>query len=199
VASHTTIVFASGNAGKLREVTRLLAHLDVIVAPQSDYDVTGAEETGSSFAANAIIKAEHASRATGLPAIADDSGLLVNVLDGRPGVYSARYAGATATDDENIDKLLGELEAEEHRAAAFHCAACFVSPDLSEPLLTEGTWYGEILRSRRGTGGFGYDPVFLDPASGLAAAELTAAEKNERSHRAQALHALSGKLSLLLL
>lgn len=198
MASHTTIVFASGNVGKLREVARLLANLDITVVPQSDYDVTAADETGASFAANAIIKAEHACRVTGLPAIADDSGLLVNVLDGRPGVYSARYAGATATDDENIDKLLAELEAVEHRAAAFHCAACFVSPELAEPLLAEGTWYGEILRSRRGTGGFGYDPVFLDPASGLSAAELTVAEKNERSHRAQALHALSEKLSLLL-
>jgi XTP/dITP diphosphohydrolase len=121
------------------------------------------------------------------------------VLGGRPGVYSARYAGPTATDDENIDKLLAELENEEHRAAAFHCAACFVSLDLTEALLAEDTWHGEILRSRRGAGGFGYDPVFLDPASGLSAAELTVAEKNERSHRAQALRALSGKLSLLLL
>ena len=198
MSTATTIVFASGNAGKLREVARLLAHLDVIVLPQSDFDVAPAEETGSTFAENAIIKATHACRATGLPAIADDSGLLVNVLDGRPGVYSARYAGVNASDEQNIDKLLAELDAETHRAAAFHCAACFVAPDLPEPLLAEGTWYGEILAERRGTGGFGYDPVFLDPASGLAAAELTVDEKNERSHRAQALHALANKLSLLL-
>ncbi|HNP37073.1 MAG TPA: RdgB/HAM1 family non-canonical purine NTP pyrophosphatase [Woeseiaceae bacterium] len=190
MSSLTTIVFASGNAGKLREIERLLAALDVTVVPQSDYGVSEAEETGSTFAENAIIKARHAHVATGLAAIADDSGLVVDALDGRPGVLSARYAGRGASDADNIDKLLEELSGIDERSAAFHCAACFVADGRAEPLLAYGSWHGEILHERRGSRGFGYDPVFLDPTLGLAAAELSAEQKNQRSHRGQALRAL---------
>jgi XTP/dITP diphosphohydrolase len=190
------IVMASSNAGKIREIRKLLAHLKVTVVPQSDYGVSDADETGTTFEENAIIKARHAAEATGLPAIADDSGLAVDALDGRPGVYSARYAGQDASDDRNIDKLLDELDSvpKEDRGAAFHCVACFVSSADAEPLLASGTWRGRILGARRGEGGFGYDPVFFDPQSGRAAAELTAAEKNARSHRGQALRALVAAL-----
>lgn len=191
-----TIVMASGNAGKIEEIATLLAHLDVNIVPQSDYGVSEADETGSTFEENAIIKARHAAAATGLPAIADDSGLAVDALDGRPGVYSARYAGAEATDEQNIDKLLGELDdvASDSRTAAFHCVACFVLSADAEPLLSEGSWHGRILDARRGDGGFGYDPVFLDPASNKASAELSPKEKNARSHRGKALRALADLL-----
>jgi len=186
------IVMASGNAGKIREIRRLLEHLKVVVVPQSDFDVSDAEETGTTFEENAIIKARHAAAATGLPAIADDSGLLVDALDGRPGVYSARYAGATATDDDNINHLLDELDgvAQDDRGAEFHCVACFLLHADAQPLLANGSWRGRILSERRGEGGFGYDPVFHDPQSGKTSAQLTAEEKNARSHRGQALRAL---------
>ena len=131
------IVMASGNLGKLREISRILADLDIVVVPQSEFGVSDADETGTTFVENALIKARHAAAATGLPAIADDSGLSVDALDGRPGVYSARYAGADATDAENNRKLLAELAgvADADRGAAFHCTACFVMPDDSEPLV----------------------------------------------------------------
>lgn len=189
---------ASGNAGKIKEIARLLEHLDVNIVPQTEFGVSDADETGTTFAANAIIKARHAAAATGLPAIADDSGLAVDALDGRPGVYSARYSGADATDASNIDKLLRELDGVADRGAAFHCVACFVSSPDAEPLLANGSWHGEILTERRGTSGFGYDPVFLDPQSGKASAELSAAEKNARSHRGKALRELAGLLGAAL-
>lgn len=191
-----TIVMASGNAGKIKEIATLLAHLDVNVVPQSDYGVSEADETGSTFEENAIIKARHAAAATGLPAIADDSGLAVDALDGRPGVYSARYAGVGASDEQNIDKLLEELEGvtDDQRTAAFHCVACFVLSADAEPLLAKGSWQGRILDARRGSGGFGYDPVFLDPVSDKASAELSPQEKNARSHRGKALLALADLL-----
>jgi XTP/dITP diphosphohydrolase len=191
-----TIVMASGNAGKIEEIATLLAHLDVNVVPQSDYGVSEADETGSTFEENAIIKARHAAAATGLPAIADDSGLAVDALDGRPGVYSARYAGVGASDEQNIDKLLEELGGftGDERTAAFHCVACFVLSDDAEPLLAKGSWQGHILDARRGSGGFGYDPVFLDPESDKASAELSPQEKNARSHRGKALRALADLL-----
>lgn len=184
---------ASGNAGKIKEIARLLAHLDVTVVPQTEFGVSDADETGTTFEENAIIKARHAASATGLPAIADDSGLAVDALDGRPGVYSARYSGKDADDDSNIDKLLQELRNvdEANRGAAFHCVACFVLSADAEPLLANGSWQGQILTERRGEGGFGYDPVFLDPESGKASAELTAGEKNARSHRGKALRKLA--------
>ena len=186
------VVMASSNAGKIREIARLLGGFGVEVVAQSELGVRDADEAGTTFAENSLLKARHAADATGLPAIADDSGLAVDALDGRPGVYSARYAGANATDEQNIDKLLRELVdvSDESRGAAFHCVASFVMPGTSQAVVAEGVWRGTILRARRGDGGFGYDPIFLDPASGLTGAELTPAEKNARSHRGQALRRL---------
>ena len=189
-----TVVLASSNPGKMREIERLLAHLDFTIVPQSDYGIEDAEETGTSFEANAVIKARHAMRATGLPAIADDSGLAVDALGGRPGVYSSRYAGPRASDAENVDKLLSELGDRKDRGAEFHCVACFMAPGLDTPILTHGSWRGEILRAPRGSGGFGYDPVFLDPGTGRASAELDPEEKNARSHRGIALRRLAEAL-----
>jgi XTP/dITP diphosphohydrolase len=190
------VVVASGNAGKIREIARLLDGLGIEVVAQSELRAGGVEETGATFAENSLLKALHACKATGLPAIADDSGLTVDALDGRPGIYSARYAGVDATDDENIDKLLEELVGvEDHqRGAAFHCVASFVMPGSPEAITAEGVWRGTLLKKRRGAGGFGYDPIFLDPASGLSAAELTPEQKNARSHRGQALRELVRKL-----
>lgn len=194
-----TIVMASSNAGKIREIARLLDGIGIEVVAQSTLGVTDAEETGTTFAENSLIKARHASDVTGLPAIGDDSGLVVDALDGRPGVYSARFAGPDATDDENIDKLLTELAdiSDEARGAAFHCVASFVMPGVPTAVVAEGVWRGRILRERQGDGGFGYDPVFLDPDSGLSAAELTADKKNALSHRGQALRRLVAQLEQL--
>lgn len=187
------IVLASGNAGKLHEIKHILADLEVEVVSQSELGVSAADETGSTFVENALIKARHAAVATGLPAVADDSGLVVAALDGRPGVHSARYSGPEATDDSNIDKLLAELKRipAGERAAAFHCCACFVTPDDTSSLIAEGRWEGTILQVRRGTDGFGYDPVFFDPECGRTAAELGPELKNARSHRGKALTALA--------
>lgn len=183
---------ASGNAGKLREISALLKGLGIEVVAQSDLGVADVDETGATFSENSLLKARHAAAETGLAAIADDSGLIVDALDGAPGVYSARYAGPDASDDQNITKLLAALggTTEQHRGAAFHCVASFVLPDGSPPLLAEGVWRGSILMARQGDGGFGYDPIFLDPESGRSSAELTNAEKNARSHRGKALRML---------
>ena len=190
------IVMASSNAGKLREIAAILADLDIEIVPQSDFGVSDADETGSTFAENALIKARHAAAATGLPAIADDSGLAVDALDGRPGVYSARYAGQDASDESNNDKLLADLDgvADEDRGAAFHCVACFVANEDAEPVIAHGEWRGRILHERRGARGFGYDPLFLVPELGCSSAELSAEEKNARSHRGMALRQLAAKL-----
>ncbi|NCF25217.1 MAG: RdgB/HAM1 family non-canonical purine NTP pyrophosphatase [Gammaproteobacteria bacterium] len=190
------IVLATGNPGKLGEIQRILGDLGVEIIPQTELGVDDADETGESFVENALIKARHASLLTGLPAIADDSGLVVDALDGRPGVYSARYSGADATDESNIDKLLQEMRGipGERRTAAFHCCAVFVSTDDSTSLVAEGRWTGRILEQRRGTGGFGYDPVFFDPECGRTAAELGPELKNARSHRGKALSALAEML-----
>lgn len=187
---------ASGNAGKIKELSRLLQPLNIEVIAQSAFSIDEAEETATTFAGNSLIKARHAMAATGLPAIADDSGLVVSALDGAPGVFSARYAGPTASDEDNIDKLLSAMQGVEQpqRSAAFHCVATFVAPDWPAPLVTEGRWDGAILTERRGSGGFGYDPVFLDPQSGLSSAELSAEQKNQRSHRGKALQAMVAKL-----
>jgi len=192
------IVLASGNRGKLAEIRSLLEPLGADVRPQTDFDLPEAVEDGDSFVANALIKARHAAALTGLPAIADDSGLAVDALDGRPGIRSARYAGCGASDDDNIDRLLAELAGvpDERRGAGFNCAAVFVADAGDEaPLVEEGVWRGRILAARRGRGGFGYDPVFLDPETGRAAAELTREEKNARSHRGRAFRALAGELA----
>lgn len=190
------IVLATGNPGKVREIRRILGEFGVEVVPQTELGVGDADETGASFVENALIKARHAAQLTGLPAIADDSGLVVDALDGRPGIYSARYAGAEANDDANIDKLLHELQGvpDDRRTAAFHCCAVYVSADDSTSLVAEGRWRGRILGERRGSGGFGYDPVFYDPECGRSAAELGPELKNARSHRGKALAALADML-----
>jgi XTP/dITP diphosphohydrolase len=191
------VVLATGNAGKLREFAELLGPAGLEFEPQSAFGILPADETGSSFAANALLKARHAAAHAGLPAMADDSGLEVDALGGAPGVYSARYAGADATDARNIAQLLDALRdvPEPRRSARFRCVIALVrTADDPAPLLADGSWEGAILRAPRGTGGFGYDPVFLDPASGLTAAELPSAQKHARSHRGAALCALLARL-----
>jgi len=193
------VVLASGNKGKLREIETILAEFGIQLVPQSEFGVSDADETGSTFVENALIKARHAMQATGLAAIADDSGIVVDALDGRPGVYSARYAGADASDADNNARLIEELDGvpDEQRGAAFHCAACFVVPGETEPVIAEGEWRGRILRQLRGEGGFGYDPLFLVPELGRSSAELSAEEKNARSHRGKALRELARELRRL--
>ena len=187
-------VLATGNRGKLAELTRLFADadLDLRVTPQSELGVDGPPETGATFVENALTKARHAARITGLPAIADDSGLVVPALGGAPGVRSARFAGETADDDANIAKLLAALDAPSlDRAARFHCVLVALEhTDDPAPLLATGSWAGYIARARQGTGGFGYDPVFFDAKLGRTAAELDAAAKNRVSHRGEALRRL---------
>ncbi len=188
------IVAATSNPGKIREFNRLLKEFGVEVVPQTDFDVPDADETGTTFAENSLIKARHAAQLTGLPAIADDSGIAVDALGGRPGVYSARYAGEGASDEANVDKLLQEMDGVPDRSAAFHCVVTFVADADAAPIAAEGAWHGHILEERRGSGGFGYDPVFLDPESGVASAELTQDQKNARSHRGKALRELAQRL-----
>lgn len=198
MASHAPpeVVLASGNAGKVREFQALLGD-GWRVRPQTDFGVHPVPETGDTFLANALLKARHAARVTGLPALADDSGLEVEALGGEPGVHSARYAGPGADDAANNRKLLEALAGlpEDRRGARFRCVLVWVAgPEDPAPLVAEGTWEGRILAAPRGAGGFGYDPLFLDPASGRAAAELSPAEKNARSHRGQALARLRALL-----
>ncbi len=190
------VVLASGNAKKVCELSALLAGFGTEVIPQNVLGVTDADETGTTFEENALIKARHAAAATGLPAIADDSGIVVDALNGRPGVYSARYAGPDADDAENNAKLLSELEGITDRRAHYVCVIAFVrSADDPDPILCNGRWDGEILTSPRGDGGFGYDPLFLVPTLGRTAAELDPAEKNRMSHRGQALVRLATDLA----
>jgi len=192
------IVLASGNKGKLREFQELLANRGFEVLPQSDFAVTEAEETGTTFVENAIIKARHACRATGLPAIADDSGIEVDALNGRPGVYSARYSGANATDASNNEKLLQELAGvpEAQRSARYHAVLAYMRhADDPTPILCHGVWEGVILTEPRGEGGFGYDPLFFVPSHQCASAELDKAEKNRISHRGKAMQELLQKIS----
>ena len=192
------LVLATGNRGKAWEIGAMLGPgWEVLL--QSDCGVRPIEETGASFLENALLKARHAAAATGLPALADDSGLEVDALGGAPGVRSARYAGPGAGDGKNVDRLLAELAQipDSGRAARFHCVLAYVrGPGDEHPIIAEGRWEGRITRSPRGSSGFGYDPVFEDPGSGLTAAEMTPAMKNERSHRGQALRALRQRLSI---
>lgn len=184
------IVLASSNQGKLREIQQVLKHLDLQLLPQSEFNISDAEETGLTFIENAIIKARHASLISGLPALADDSGLEVDALQGRPGIYSARYAGDMATDADNIQKLLGDMKGIEslRRGARFQCVLAFIRyPEDPTPLIAQGSWHGFILEETRGQQGFGYDPVFYIPEHQRAAAELDSQIKNQYSHRAQAL------------
>lgn len=192
------IVLASGNAGKLREFQHLLAGCGFDVVPQSDFNINNAEETGTTFVENAIIKARHACQHTGLPAIADDSGIEVDALNGRPGVYSARYAGEDATDEKNNQKLLAALKnvAVENRTARYHAVLAYMRhADDPTPILCHGIWEGIILSEPRGQGGFGYDPLFFVPSHNCASAELDKAEKNRISHRGKAMQELLQKIS----
>jgi XTP/dITP diphosphohydrolase len=193
----TRVVLASNNAGKLREFAELLSGAEFQVLPQSQFGIAEAEETGATFAENAVLKARHASSVASLPAIADDSGLEVDALHGAPGVYSARYAGAAASDRNNIQRLLQELRdvPEGKRSARFRCVICYVEHGQDpSPVICRGTWEGRILMAPRGRYGFGYDPIFLVPAYGCSAAELSPQIKNRISHRAQALRTLLATL-----
>jgi XTP/dITP diphosphohydrolase len=192
-----TIVLASSNAGKLREFNQLLGGLDIEVVPQSRYYVRDADETGLTFVENAILKARNAAQHTNLPALADDSGLEVDALQGAPGIYSARYAGPKASDAENLEKLLAMLKdvPEEKRTARFQCVLVYLRHALDPtPLICQGTWEGRILPTPHGRNGFGYDPVFFVPTHACSAAELPAETKNALSHRGQALRQLLGAL-----
>ena len=184
------LVLASGNRGKLVEMHAILADLDIALVAQSELGIDDVEETGTTFVENALLKARHAARVSGLPALGDDSGLCVDALGGAPGLYSARYAGTHGDAAANIAKLLTVLRGvpDEHRMAHFHCTLVLLrSADDPAPLIAEGRWHGRILQAPRGANGFGYDPVFFDDTLGAGAAELEAATKNRVSHRALAL------------
>jgi XTP/dITP diphosphohydrolase len=187
------IVLASGNRGKVREFNQLFAGLGIEVVPQTEYDVPEIEETGLTFVENAILKARNAAAHTGLPAVADDSGLEVDALQGAPGIYSARYAGVGASDEQNLTKLLnalGELP-QAQRTARFQCLLVYMAHELDPtPLICQGTWDGVITSAPQGENGFGYDPVFWVPQHECTAAQLSAEEKNRLSHRGQALQKL---------
>ncbi|SDQ58490.1 RdgB/HAM1 family non-canonical purine NTP pyrophosphatase [Pseudoxanthomonas sp. CF125] len=191
------LVLASSNQGKLQELRELLAGDAIELLAQSDLGVEDADETGSTFVENALIKARHAAQVTGLPALADDSGICVDALKGAPGLYSARYAGEHGNASRNIDKLLevlGEIP-DDLRTAHFYCVLVLLRhPDDPQPLIVEGQWNGRILHERHGNGGHGYDPVFFDPLHGQSAAEMEPGLKNRLSHRGQALALLRERL-----
>ena len=189
----TQIVLASNNPGKVREISQILADLALEVLPQSAFNIEEVEETGLSFVENAILKARHAAAESGLPAIADDSGLEVDALKGAPGIYSARYAGVGASDSQNLQKLLTELKKvpEAQRTARFQCLMVFMRhAEDPTPLICQGTWEGRITFEPRGESGFGYDPVFFVPSQNCTSAELAPEVKNQLSHRGQALRLL---------
>jgi XTP/dITP diphosphohydrolase len=195
------LVLASSNQGKLEELRGLLSGNGIELIAQSDLGVEDAEETGTTFVENALIKARQATRVTGLPALADDSGICVDALDGAPGLYSARYAGEHGNASRNIDKLLDALDGvpDERRSAHFYCVLVLLRhTDDPQPLILEGQWEGRILHGRRGSGGHGYDPVFFDPIHGQSAAEMELEFKNRLSHRGQALALLKKKLTAAL-
>jgi len=189
------IVLASNNQGKLKEFGALLGEIGLDVRPQGEFNVPEAEEPFATFVENALTKARHASRLTGLPALADDSGVCVNALGGAPGVWSARYAGEPKSDAANNARLIADLAAHADKSAYYYCVLVYVRhADDPQPVIADGSWHGEIVADARGEGGFGYDPYFLLPALGKTAAQLTAEEKNAHSHRGQALRALVEKL-----
>ena len=190
------LVLASNNPGKIREMRAILAPLDLEVIPQSHYGVPEAEEPHGTFIENALAKARHASMHAGLPALADDSGICVDALDGAPGVRSARFAGEPQSDERNNQHLLELLTHTESRRARYYCVMVLVRHAQDpQPLIAEGEWHGEILRAPRGRGGFGYDPLFLDPLLGKTGAELPLEEKNRISHRGKALAILVDRLT----
>ncbi len=189
MAEVTRIVFASANAGKAREIEALLGETFEIIL-QGKLGIESVEETGTTFEANSLLKAQHAAAASGLPALADDSGIEVDALKGEPGVYSSRYAGEGASDTDNLQKLLDEMKAvpDEQRTARFRCVLTFLrSATDTQPLVVEGCWEGTIAHAPSGKEGFGYDPICIDAESGITSAQLEPAEKNARSHRGKAL------------
>ncbi len=198
----TTLVLASHNAGKLKEMQAMLADLPLQIRSAAELGLGDVDETGLTFVENALLKARAACRATGLPALADDSGLIVDALGGAPGLYSARYAGSPTNDAANNAKLLQALAEvpDGQRSARFHAVIVLLRhADDPQPLICEGSWEGVILREARGSNGFGYNPVFLDPQHNLTAAEMDAAQKNRISHRARALQQLKQQLGARLL
>ncbi|MCX8085618.1 MAG: RdgB/HAM1 family non-canonical purine NTP pyrophosphatase [Rhodocyclaceae bacterium] len=191
------IVLASNNPGKLREFAQMLAPIGIEVLPQAQFCVPEAEEPHITFVENALAKARHAARLTGLPALADDSGICVAALGGAPGVFSARYAGEPKSDERNNQKLVAELAGKTDRRAHYVAVLVFVRhAEDPQPIICEGEWHGEIIDTPRGSGGFGYDPYFLVPELQRTAAELSAEEKNARSHRGKALRQLVERLKL---
>lgn len=192
------IVLATNNSGKISELNALLSSIDLTILPQNKFTHISADETGTTFVENAIIKAKHAAQISGLPAIADDSGLEVDALNGAPGIYSSRFSGSNATDQNNIDKLLEDLKAvpTEQRTARFHCVLVFMKHDLDPtPIICHGKWEGIITLEQQGQQGFGYDPIFFIPELNKTSAELTKAEKNAISHRGKALKLLLTQLT----
>lgn len=191
------VVLATGNLGKVKELSSMLSGLEIEVLPQSEFAVSEVAETGSTFVENAIIKARHAAKETGLPAIADDSGLAVDALGGAPGVYSARYSGEQSTDQSNIIKLLKAMSdiPKEKRQAKFLCVLVFMRHAKDPtPIICQGEWQGEILGEQLGENGFGYDPVFWVEAQNCSSAQLSPEQKNGLSHRAKALKLLLAQL-----
>ncbi len=190
------IVIASNNPGKLQEFSHLLKPLGIQVLPQSVFNVVEAEEPYQTFVENALVKARHASKCTGLPALADDSGICVDALNGEPGVCSARYAGEPKSDERNNQKLTEQLRIRQDRSAHYYCIIVLVRyADDPQPIITDGSWYGRIILEPRGTGGFGYDPYFYLPDLDKTAAELSIEDKNLISHRGKALIRLTRYLS----
>lgn len=190
---YNKIVLASNNQGKVREISQMVAELEIEVVPQSDFNVPDADETGLSFVENAILKARQAAQLTGLPAIADDSGIEVDYLKGAPGIYSARYSGIGATDQQNLDKMLQALKdvPAAQRLARFQCLMVFMRhADDPTPFIAQGTWQGVITETASGDNGFGYDPIFYVPEHNCTSAQLSSEIKNSLSHRGQALKKL---------
>ncbi len=189
------LILASNNAGKLKEFAQLLRPIGFELHPQGEFDVPEAEEPFGTFVENALAKARHAARLTGLPALADDSGVCVNALGGAPGVYSARFAGGPKSDARNNDKLVADLAVHADKSAYYYCVLVYVRhADDPQPIIADGRWNGEIIDTPRGANGFGYDPHFLIPSLGKTTAELEPSVKNAHSHRGQALRALVEKL-----
>ena len=187
------LVIASGNQGKLKEIQKILRPLNLDVVTQSELNIDSVPETGFTFVENALIKARHAAKQSGLPALSDDSGIAVDALNGQPGIYSARYAGEQASDSDNVAKLLQALEGveQEKRGAQFHCVIVYMrDAEDPTPLICHGSWQGRILTTVQGENGFGYDPIFYVPEYDCSAAQLDPETKNSLSHRGKALHKL---------